>query len=91
VMKRKPSHSAQWRLYRRDKLSGLLVVLRLDNKNREITDYLLLPASKMRKPYLWLSDTSLIEGATRLGTLAELISGVKTHFKRGSMRIVGSR
>jgi DNA invertase Pin-like site-specific DNA recombinase len=77
VRKKRPSQPNRWKLYRKQKLSGLLAVLRLGNGNREVADYLLLPASKLRGPYLWLSDTSLIEGATRAETLADLITGVK--------------
>jgi DNA invertase Pin-like site-specific DNA recombinase len=80
--KRGPSHSRHWRLYRRRKLSGLLAVVRLDESNREIADYLLLPASKMRGSYLWLSSGALTEGATRAETLVELISVIKRNVSR---------
>jgi hypothetical protein len=88
VARKGPDRSPRWRLYRRQRMPGLLVVLRLDKKNREVADYLLLPASRMRgRAYLWLSDTSLIEGATRAKTLAEVIAGVKTHLKQGLPRL----
>jgi DNA invertase Pin-like site-specific DNA recombinase len=83
LAKIKPNHCTQWRLYRRQALSGLLVVLRLDASNKAIEDYLLLPASKMTGPYLRFSST-LIHDATRAETLAELIANIKMKLKRSS-------
>jgi DNA invertase Pin-like site-specific DNA recombinase len=83
LVKLKPSHCTQWRLYRRRTLSGLLVVLRLDGSNKAIKDYLLLPASKMTGPYLRFSNT-LIHDATRAETPAELIANIKMKLKRSS-------
>jgi DNA invertase Pin-like site-specific DNA recombinase len=80
--KRKPNHVSYWRAYRRQELSGLLVVLRLDSANRKIEDYLTLPASKMRQRYLRFSNT-LLHGATRAGTLKQLIANIKRQFGRG--------
>jgi hypothetical protein len=85
-MTRRPGQSPRWRLYRRPKFSGLLAILRLDSQNREVVDYLLLPASKIKAAYLWISDTRLVEGAIRVKTLADLIAGIKTYLKPGSSR-----
>ena len=57
-------------------MSGLLVVLRLDGTNREIEDYLMLPASRMRGAYIGFSNT-MLHGATRSGSLNELIANIK--------------
>jgi hypothetical protein len=81
LAKRKPGHGIQWRLYRRQSLSGLLVVLRLDGSNKAVEDYLLLPASKMTGPYLRFSNT-LVHGAIRAETLVGLIANIKTKLKR---------
>jgi DNA invertase Pin-like site-specific DNA recombinase len=88
---KRPGRWRQWKLNRRRNLSGWLAVVRLGSGNREIADYLLLPASKIKGPYLWLSETSRIEGAVHATSMRELIAGVKTYLGRGSTRNVGSR
>jgi hypothetical protein len=40
-------------------LIGLLAVMRLDAANREIEDYVLLPAPLRSGRYVWLSSDSL--------------------------------
>ncbi|MEY9753805.1 recombinase family protein [Bradyrhizobium yuanmingense] len=52
-------HAAQWKAYRRQISCGLLAVMRLDAANREIEDYVLLPASLKSGRYVWLSSGSL--------------------------------
>ncbi|MGC0322555.1 DNA invertase Pin-like site-specific DNA recombinase [Bradyrhizobium sp. USDA 326] len=52
-------HAAQWKAYRRQISSGLLAVMRLDAANREIEDYVLLPASLRSGRYFWLASGSL--------------------------------
>lgn len=52
-------HAAQWKAYRRQISSGLLAVMRLDAANREIEDYVLLPAPLSSGRYVWLSSDSL--------------------------------
>lgn len=81
--KRKPSHVTHWRVYRRQKQSGLLAVMRLDAANRGVTDYVLMPASAMTGPYVWLSNSSCGPVAARFDTLAELIQELKTRLRRG--------
>lgn len=81
--KRQPRHATHWRVYRRQKLCGLLAVLRLDTANREVADYVLIPASEMTKRYLRLSDTALASNAARLDTLVELIEELKSRLGRG--------
>lgn len=71
--RRASNHAAHWRVCCRRELSGLLAVLRLDEANRDIEDYVLLPASAMTGPYLRLTSASLAPGATRVKTLADLI------------------
>jgi hypothetical protein len=51
--------AAQWKAYRRQMSSGLLAVMRLDAANREIEDYVLLPAPLRSGRYVWLSSDSL--------------------------------
>jgi|SRR5579872_269367 len=84
--KRRPTHSSEWRLCHKQKLSGLLVIIRLDDDNKAIEDYLLLPASsRMTGPFLRFS-TTLLHGAAHVETLAELIANIKTKVRRGSRR-----
>jgi hypothetical protein len=52
-------HAAQWKAYRRQISSGLLAVMRLDAANRQIEDYVLLPAPLRSGRYVWLSSDSL--------------------------------
>ncbi|MBR0913879.1 recombinase family protein [Bradyrhizobium japonicum] len=59
LTRRGEDHAAQWKAYRRQISSGLLAVMRLDAANREIEDYVLLPASLKSERYVWLSSGSL--------------------------------
>jgi DNA invertase Pin-like site-specific DNA recombinase len=78
LAKRDAGHAAQWRAYRRRMPSGLLAVIRLNDANKAIQDYLLLPALRRTGPYLRLSDTSLARyKAVRVDRLDELIREVK--------------
>jgi DNA invertase Pin-like site-specific DNA recombinase len=70
--KLKPHHLPQWRVYRRQKLAGLLAVLRLDEMNRRIADYVLLPAKEVTANYLRFS-MSLGPDVARFDTLGDLI------------------
>ena len=49
LAKRKANYRAQWRVCRTQNPSGLLIVLRLDETNQAIEDYLLLPAKRRTK------------------------------------------
>src|SRR4051794_11412816 len=72
-------HTAQWKAYRRQISSGLLAVMRLDAANRQIEDYVLLPAPLRSGRYVWLSSDSL---RRRRGALYEekeaLFGAIKT-------------
>jgi hypothetical protein len=81
LRKPKPSYLTQWRLYCRRWPLGLLVLLRLDDTAKEIEDYLILPASKMTECYIQFSPLAL-HGATRVETVAELITNIKTRVKK---------
>jgi hypothetical protein len=59
MMKPKPHHLPQWRVYCRRRVSGLLVLLRLNDAAKEIEDCLLLPASKMTGGYVQISPIAL--------------------------------
>jgi hypothetical protein len=59
----------------------LLIVLRLDEANKEIADYLVLPASKIRRAYLRFSDENLHD-AIPLKTMPELIACIKNRLMR---------
>ncbi|GAB9241404.1 recombinase family protein [Bradyrhizobium diazoefficiens] len=59
LARRGEDHAAQWKAYRRQISSGLLAVMRLDAANREIEDYVLLPASLKSGRYVWLASGSL--------------------------------
>jgi hypothetical protein len=64
-------------------MSGFLVVLRLEARNKEIEDYLIRPASRMRRAYIGFSN-GMTHGATRVETLDELIVQIKGKFGKGS-------
>ncbi|MET4717158.1 DNA invertase Pin-like site-specific DNA recombinase [Bradyrhizobium japonicum] len=59
LARRGADHAAQWKACRRQISSGLLAVMRLDAANREIEDYVLLPASLRSGRYVWLASGSL--------------------------------
>ncbi|MET4802812.1 recombinase family protein [Bradyrhizobium sp. LB11.1] len=83
--KRRPNHAPVWRVYRRRDQSGLLVIMRLNETNRAIMDYLLLPAAKLTRRYLRFSARGDERGATRVGTVKALAAAVKGQL-RGSLR-----
>jgi hypothetical protein len=64
----------------------LLVVLRLDEANEPIADYLILPGTKLTRPYLSFSILN-DRGAVRLGTKAELAAAIKGQLKRVGIRV----
>jgi len=82
LKQRGPNHAAAWRVYRRKGRSGFLVVLRLDDANRAITDYLVLPAAKLRRrPYLYFSAQGSYHGAVRAKTIEEVVTVLKGQAK----------
>jgi hypothetical protein len=93
LTKRKPGHAAQWRACSRRMPSGVLVVIRLNEANKAVQDYLLLPASGRTGPYLRLSGTSLARHkAVRVERLDELIGEVKARLgARGVSERGGSK
>ena len=81
MRKRNTSNAAQWRAHRSKVRSELNIILRLDDANKVIQDYVLLPASDIAKPYLTLSDAALVRhNAVRVETVGELIREVKVRF-----------
>jgi DNA invertase Pin-like site-specific DNA recombinase len=82
MKKRGASHHTQWRVCRRQSSSGPLVVLRLDEANQAIEDYLLLPAKRRARLRLWLSDISLARyDAVRVKDMDELIREIKKRLR----------
>jgi len=80
--KRKANYSAQWRVYRKQNPSGLLIVLRLDETNQAIEDYLLLPAKRRTELDLRLSKMSLARhNAVRAKDVSELVREVKARLR----------
>jgi DNA invertase Pin-like site-specific DNA recombinase len=57
--KKNASHAAQWRANRAKPGAELLVVLRLNDANKEIRDYVLVPSPDDTRQYLTLSDRAL--------------------------------
>ncbi len=81
---RKPGHATYWRVYRRQKQSGLWAVLRLDETNRAIADYVLISASAIAKRYLRFSNrAALPASAARFDTLAKLTDELSVRFRSG--------
>jgi hypothetical protein len=83
LRKPKPTYLPQWRVYCRRWPLGLLVLLRLDVNAKEIEDYLVLPASTMTGCYIQFSPIAL-HGATRVETVAQLITNIKTRVKHST-------
>lgn len=81
---RQPGHVRYWRVYRRQRQSGLLALLRLDEANRAVEDYVLIPASAIAKRYLRFSTrAALPANADRFDTLAKLTEELGTRFRPG--------
>ena len=82
MTKKTASRAAQWRAHRpKPGAAELRVVLRLNGANKEIEDYLLLPAPDSPTRYQTLSDASLARHrAVRVETVGELIRELKARF-----------
>jgi DNA invertase Pin-like site-specific DNA recombinase len=85
-LKRKsPNQSKTWRAHRGKAQSGSVVVLRLDEANRSIEDYLILQdlkrIPKLGRPYYHLSAHN-DHGAVRMETEADLITALKKTVKK---------
>jgi hypothetical protein len=60
----------------------MLAVLRLDAANRQISDCVLVPASRMAKRYLWLASAADIPSAVRVETVVEMVDAIKARLGR---------
>ena len=62
--------------------SGLLVVLRLNETNKEVHDYFVLPPKPRTGPYVHISDNSVArQKAVRVESLDKLIRVIKTQLR----------
>jgi len=85
LIKRSAQHAPQWRVHRRTVHSELLVVVRLDEANKAIHDYLLVPAPESARPYLTLSEAALARHkAVRVESMDELIGEIKAKLMASS-------
>jgi DNA invertase Pin-like site-specific DNA recombinase len=92
LSKKSASHVSQWRAYREKMPTGLLVVARLNDANRAVQDYLLLPAAERAERYLRLSDTALARHrAVRIENFDELIREIKSRLRARGALGVGSK
>jgi hypothetical protein len=79
--KRGPNESPHWRAYRGEISAGVLVVLRLNELNKAVKDYLVIPASWGTGTGAWvtLSDITLArEKAMHVDSLDGVIREIKT-------------
>ncbi|MDE5454216.1 recombinase family protein [Bradyrhizobium sp. CSA112] len=79
--KRGPNESPHWRAFRGKTSAGVLVVLRLNELNTAVKNYLVIPASWGTGTGAWvtLSDSVLArENAVRVDSLDEVIRQIKT-------------
>jgi DNA invertase Pin-like site-specific DNA recombinase len=79
--RRGPNESPHWRAHRGEISAGVLVLLRLNELNKAVKDYLVIPASWGTGTGAWvtLSDITLArEKAVRIETLDEVIREIKT-------------
>ena len=73
------NHAPQWRAHCGKVFSGLLVVVRLNEANKAIQDYVILPASGRTGAYVRLSAAALArQKAVPLASLDELIRKIRT-------------
>jgi hypothetical protein len=78
--KRGPNESPHWRAYRGEISAGVLVVLRLNELNKAVQDYLVIPASWGTGTGGWVTLTDLAlarEKAVRVDSLDEVIREIK--------------
>ncbi|MGY2906978.1 recombinase family protein [Bradyrhizobium sp. URHC0002] len=90
--KRGPNESPHWRAYRGETSAGVLVVLRLNELNKAIKDYLVIPASWGTGTGGWvtLSDITLArEKAMHLDSLDEVIREIKMRLIASSHAALG--
>ncbi|MBU6464276.1 MAG: recombinase family protein [Bradyrhizobium sp.] len=85
LRKRGTNQLPSWRVHRRRGQSGLLVVLRLDEANESIADYLVFPTSKLTRRYLSFSAQN-DRGAVRLSTQRQLAEAIKVQLRRSTAR-----
>ena len=79
------SRTSQWRAHLRKMRSELFIVPRLNDANKLIQDYVIVPKSDSAKPYLTLSDASLAHHrAVRVDTVDEVIAEIKARFTSSS-------
>jgi DNA invertase Pin-like site-specific DNA recombinase len=79
--KRSPNECPHWRAYRGEISAGVLVVLRLNELNKAVQDYLVIPASWGTGTGGWVTLTDLAlarEKAVRVDSLDEVIREIKT-------------
>jgi DNA invertase Pin-like site-specific DNA recombinase len=85
IKRKRPSHSPVWRMYRAKIRRGLLVLLRLNEANSTIADYLVAPAARLTGTFVYLSDTSN-KGTVRAGTIEDLVAVIKGYIKKDKSR-----
>jgi hypothetical protein len=85
MARRTPNHVALWRAHLRKERTRLCVFLRLNEANKVVQDYVLLPSPGTAKPYLTLSDGALARHkAVRVDTVNELLRNIKARFTSSS-------
>jgi hypothetical protein len=85
MAQRTPNHVALWRAHLRKERTKLCVFLRLNEANKVVQDYVLLPAAGTAKPYLTLSDGALARHkAVRVDTVNELVRNIEARFTSSS-------
>jgi hypothetical protein len=75
IKKKAPHHTATWRVRRKRGQQGFVVALRLNETNQAVEDYLVLPASKIAKAYLTVSEKTF--PATAFKTVASLVAKIR--------------
>jgi DNA invertase Pin-like site-specific DNA recombinase len=82
LVRPKPSFAPQWRAYRRSVPARLVVIVRLNEANNAIHDYVLLPRTHWPDRYLRLSKPALGRmRAVKFKTADELIEAIKARRK----------
>src|SRR4051812_48037011 len=77
--------TSQWRAHLRKMRSELFIVPRLNDANKLIQDYVIVPKSNSARPFLTLSDASLAHHrAVRVDTVDEVIAEIKARLTSSS-------
>lgn len=82
IKKKRPNHAPVWRMYRTRVRRGVLILLRLNETNSTIADFLVVPAAKLSRSHIYLSAVGDNHGAIRSETIEGVAAIIKGQLKK---------